>query len=287
MKNYIECALRTESPVTSELIERLVEFPREIHALAGILTECGEFTVNLEDLTSLDSGRHNALEEIGDLFWYCAILADCLRIKEIKPALQRSMLRAAKKAGAGGTKFAQQTFQEFIYAAGNMFDVYKKTIFYAKPLPGEDELRRLFWEMIVPLSHLCAWVGHPMEEVMEANIRKLQVRYPEKFTEGNAVERNVEAEIGALVPSSTPTETPKRTTTITITLEEKNRIEKEKKDAAVQSVKEKHVRATSTDLPAIPKPPLCGACHADALRPSPNNSGFWVCNQCGNLTAMP
>lgn len=40
--------------------------------------------------------------------------------------------------------------------------------------------------------------GFTLEQAMQANIDKLMVRYPEKFTQDNALTRNIEAEMQAM-----------------------------------------------------------------------------------------
>lgn len=78
MKDYIQKALRTESPITPELVERMTGSARVIHAIFGLFTEIGELVDIFKrhifygkeiDYTNMD-------EEIGDCLWYIAILMD-------------------------------------------------------------------------------------------------------------------------------------------------------------------------------------------------------------------
>lgn len=123
MDNYIEQALRTESPVESGVLQRLQDAKtvRLLHAAMGLCTESGEIQNNLKRHIFYGKSLDflNLFEEGGDMFWYLAILANAI---------------------------------------------------------GEETFDRL----------------------MSSNIAKLRVRYPERFTSQNALERNTGAELEAL-----------------------------------------------------------------------------------------
>lgn len=72
-------------------------------------------------------------------------------------------------------------------------DVYKKNIAYGKPLDEinvKEELGDVLWY----IANMCNLHGWSMEDVMDVNIKKLETRYPEKFTEELALNRNLDAE---------------------------------------------------------------------------------------------
>lgn len=76
-------------------------------------------------------------------------------------------------------------------------DILKKHIMYGKPFDKEhavEEISDALWYIAVALDEL----GTSFEEVMEKNINKLKARYKDKFTEGEAIERNVKKEHEAL-----------------------------------------------------------------------------------------
>jgi NTP pyrophosphatase (non-canonical NTP hydrolase) len=117
-ENYVDSVLKTESPITQEIIARLTNptIARLIHATMGIVTEAGELTDMLKK--HLFYGKPldmiNAAEEVGDSMWYI----------------------------------------------GLAIDIMKTT----------------------------------MNDIMSTNIQKLKIRYPEKFTENNALNRDLNAE---------------------------------------------------------------------------------------------
>lgn len=79
-ESYEQLAMRTEAPITPELLQRLTPEARALHAVMGLTTEVGELT----DIWKrhIFHGRQidmvNAREEIGDVLWYLAILCDCV-----------------------------------------------------------------------------------------------------------------------------------------------------------------------------------------------------------------
>lgn len=82
MKDYIQEALRTESPVTPELIQRLATHARANHSIIGLLTEIGELADAYKRCIyyGKELDTVNVKEEISDVCWYLAILLDTLSL---------------------------------------------------------------------------------------------------------------------------------------------------------------------------------------------------------------
>lgn len=81
--------------------------------------------------------------------------------------------------------------------SGEFIDALKKYIFYGKPIDEvnlAEELGDLFWY----IGLACDELGVDFESVWEKNIAKLKARYPEKFTEKAALNRNLNKERGIL-----------------------------------------------------------------------------------------
>lgn len=76
---------------------------------------------------------------------------------------------------------------------GELANLLQKWVYYGKVFPN-DELRvklaeeygDVLWYVAEGLNAL----GVSMEDVMKANIEKLKVRYPDKYTDYNAAEEN-------------------------------------------------------------------------------------------------
>lgn len=74
--------------------------------------------------------------------------------------------------------------------AAEFTDMLKKHIFYGKPLDEvnlKEELFDMTWYIAIALDVL----GYTFEEGFKTNIDKLKARYPEKFTEEKAENRNL------------------------------------------------------------------------------------------------
>lgn len=76
---------------------------------------------------------------------------------------------------------------------GEFTDVLKKWIFYGRPVDEvnlEEELGDLMWYIAEAANAL----GVDLGKLMAMNIEKLRARYPDKFTESDAQNRNLDAE---------------------------------------------------------------------------------------------
>ena len=72
-------------------------------------------------------------------------------------------------------------------------DALKKMFFYGKQVDTTnlvEELGDLCWYIAIA----CDELGVSLEQVMDINIRKLQKRFPDKFTEEKALNRNLAEE---------------------------------------------------------------------------------------------
>jgi NTP pyrophosphatase (non-canonical NTP hydrolase) len=76
---------------------------------------------------------------------------------------------------------------------GELADVFKKEMAYGKPVDWvnvKEEVGDLLWYV----SNFCNVNGFDLEEILQTNIDKLQARYPKKFTQENAINRDLDKE---------------------------------------------------------------------------------------------
>jgi NTP pyrophosphatase (non-canonical NTP hydrolase) len=76
---------------------------------------------------------------------------------------------------------------------GELADIFKKNIAYKKTIDwvnAKEELGDFCWY----LANFCKKNDLDLEEILDTNIAKLEARYPEKFTEEKAINRNLDAE---------------------------------------------------------------------------------------------
>ena len=77
--------------------------------------------------------------------------------------------------------------------ANELLDAYKKWFAYGKELDKinvSEEIFDCFWYLV----NLCRMLDIDIEKELERNIEKLRARYPEKFTEYHANNRNLKKE---------------------------------------------------------------------------------------------
>src|ERR1022692_3937642 len=76
---------------------------------------------------------------------------------------------------------------------GELMDAFKRSIYYGKPLDAVnvgEEIGDIMWYV----SNMCRLMDLDLEVLMERNISKLRVRYPEKFSSESALNRDLDAE---------------------------------------------------------------------------------------------
>lgn len=77
--------------------------------------------------------------------------------------------------------------------AGELMDAFKRKIFYGKDLDVvnvKEEIGDLMWYVAILLREL----DLNFEDVLQVNIDKLKARFPDKFTEVDALNRDLEKE---------------------------------------------------------------------------------------------
>lgn len=81
--------------------------------------------------------------------------------------------------------------------AGELLDAVKKNVIYGKNLDTTnivEELGDMSWYMSIILDD----IGISWEEIWHLNIKKLRKRFPEKFTQKHALERDLNSERNVL-----------------------------------------------------------------------------------------
>lgn len=78
-EEYVKLAKNTDVQDYTHVVERISALaPELLHAMLGITSESGEVADQFKRhlIYGKELDRINLMEEIGDLFWYCAILAN-------------------------------------------------------------------------------------------------------------------------------------------------------------------------------------------------------------------
>lgn len=121
--------------------------------------------------------------------------------------------KLAKRTEADPSKLLQLTKMQVVRLlhagagmateSGEFWDIVKRHVFYGQPLDEAhlaEELGDLLWYVALA----CNALGLNMDALMASNIRKLRVRFPEKFDADQvlAANRDLEAEQAALAPDT-------------------------------------------------------------------------------------
>jgi NTP pyrophosphatase (non-canonical NTP hydrolase) len=84
---------------------------------------------------------------------------------------------------------------------GELMDALKKALIYGKPIDDVNILEEVgdsLWYQSLILDA----IGKTFADAMDVNVQKLRARYPEKFTEAQALNRNLPKERRVLVDVS-------------------------------------------------------------------------------------
>lgn len=156
------------------------------HALMGMVTEAGEVVdiAKRKFAYGKPVDTVNLLEEIGDYLWYVAVLCD-----------------AVDHDYAAIVHAASTSFEE-IKEDQRVWSLTEVSLGLSTVTPGILEGTRDVEESIGISIVFCLYAldlyDMTIEQAQAANIAKLTARYPEKFTNDLALNRDLTAERGAL-----------------------------------------------------------------------------------------
>lgn len=101
-KEYIKNAIKTESRDFEGIAKRLqsTENIRLLHAGIGLATEAGEFLDALKKhiYYGKELDKVNLREEMGDIFWYCGIIADQMGV-DFSEVMERNITKLKARYG--------------------------------------------------------------------------------------------------------------------------------------------------------------------------------------------
>jgi len=172
-KEYLEAAERTMSMefYCSKKEERL------LHAVIGVLTEIEE----LLDNHIGESDETNRGEELGDVFWYLAIIG-----REFNIDYPQLIVKEKSNDIMG-------IVIKIIKNTCKLLDMLKKKIYYDKKI-DEDLFKQISQFIMLDILDYGNYYGLNIEKSFEVNIAKLKARYGEKFSTERAINRDLISE---------------------------------------------------------------------------------------------
>ncbi len=184
-REYVELAIRTESlcPVINPDHDQANINDSLFHSAIGIQTEIWEIFEALF-IKDWELDIVNLREEVGDIMWYIAIACKKLDFYDIDFSEKFDIEK-------------YENYTEYAYRLNyqgiELLDSFKKSLFYNKPFDTSVMKDRLLeiYKLGGAFVELLDW---NIVKICEINIKKLQARYPEKFTTEKAVNRDLKTE---------------------------------------------------------------------------------------------
>ena len=155
------------------------------HMSLGIHSETEELISALRNKDSVNIG-----EELADKVWYISGMIFLLKGRPFE--LNYTFLNQA-----GITKDNQKYVFRITKTSSQIADLIKKHLAYRRKL-DLLQLKMFLVELLKQITLLASSHGIDMNEQLDKNIRKLYVRYPEKFDISNAVIRDLDKELEEL-----------------------------------------------------------------------------------------
>lgn len=225
-KDYVKLAVRTDATRHSDVSNRILH---SMVGLVGELSEAVEIYRKFSKEGSCTSSDYEAyVSELGDVLWHIALYYDATEIfrdngteDPLDTFVNRGVfndLMITKESNLTRTALQDYGFQHIVNnfrhsghmsgvvevlleKAARALDAFKKHYFYKQELNHEKH--------VLLMSNLCVdilkWmivtsyldteiVTYTLQEIMEANIKKLKARYAEKFTTEESEKRDYEKE---------------------------------------------------------------------------------------------
>lgn len=176
---------------------------RLLHGSIGIYTELGE----LVDSIRGDAGAVNFKEEVGDLMWYvsefCSGMSvrfsDLIPDEEFVTNAINYFRRMSQGAGVETehVAFVSSIILDMLSKSANMADALKRLVFYGAAFDA-DRCKMYLLEIVLDAEALAVAHGVSLSECLESNISKLRARYSSKFSQHEALNRDLASEGRAL-----------------------------------------------------------------------------------------
>lgn len=151
------------------------------HMVLGIMSETSELAEAIEKKDEV-----NIKEEIADHFWYIANYCTLRGFDFDETLLNKDLIDPDFYT------------TDIYYYMSKLQDLVKKNIAYNKPIDRAKEYE-LLQEISVSLITVLNEIDNTaLEDILEQNINKLKVRFPEKFNQEQAINRDLESEYKTL-----------------------------------------------------------------------------------------
>lgn len=205
-EDFVREAMRTNSTADK---------PNDInilHATMGIVGEVGELVTLVKVMPRHGFGddrpavrkecQEKVLSEAGDVLWYCALLSTIdpggTSFTELMD--NRTVVYGEntpiKHSENEKDEYLLDLWSDTLTAGAGLLDEYKKIFIYGHPMSDTFSmyLRYTMRRAALAVRQTAYFYGSTSEEVANACIKKLKVRFPDKFTLEASLNRDYEKE---------------------------------------------------------------------------------------------
>lgn len=181
LRTYSELAMRTNKPLPpQEAIE---------HALMLLITETGEIATAIKDhfIYGKPLDLLNVKEEMGDTLWGLNLLL----------VSSGGKFESLKAMPSGFDRPPVRQIFDLAQMTSDLIDAYYSHFKHAPsyfPISVQERSERLFRT----LHGLAMFLKIDLQDILESNIRKLQARYGDKYSDVAALNRDLDKEAKAL-----------------------------------------------------------------------------------------
>lgn len=189
-EEYKGLSIRTLAPITEVYnikSNKLCYAAEHAHMALGMVSELNELSdaINKKD-------RVNIGEEMADIVWYVSGYVFLLQHADEDFDVNYRFLTENKP-----TKDNLKRVNGLYHDISKLSDIVKKFLAYKKDY-SLTEIKVLLIRILKFINYLAMSYEINMEEQLDKNIRKLQVRFPDKFTTEKAVNRDLDSELEQL-----------------------------------------------------------------------------------------
>lgn len=156
-----------------------------LHAVIGVLTEVEEI------LDNDGEDRTNLAEEVGDIFWYLAIIGREFNMDFPEGKEYSTLFK--DKVGYTHNMTSNHIIIPIIKETCQLLDMMKKKLYYNKPI-DDVKFQSITTSIMIHISTYCKMFGLDKKSICQTNIDKLRARYGDKFTSERAINRNLTKE---------------------------------------------------------------------------------------------
>lgn len=168
----------------TEIYDKISNKLNYSHMALGLGSEIGELVECVGTELKLKIDKVNLGEEIGDLYWYLANFANMRNIPLPEDNVQIEVP-------------TEMCLDYLITKVGDLIDIVKRYVAYNKEIERAKELE-VVYDVRVALLLFERVYELDGNDIRRKNIDKLAKRYPDKFDEYLAINRNIEEERKAL-----------------------------------------------------------------------------------------